>query len=45
MVGCVDALGSSKDVVHCWKATRQLGAVSDVMNPFLGNHPYLEEVS
>ena len=33
IVGCVNALGSSKDTVCCRKATPQLRAVLDVIDP------------
>ena len=33
IVGCVDALGSAKDAVRRRKATPQLGAVLNVIDP------------
>ena len=33
IVSCINTLSSAKDTVCCWKATPQLGAVLDVINP------------
>ena len=33
IVGCVNALGGAEDAVCCWKATPQLRAVLNVIDP------------